>query len=61
MLNAIDRALDQVRQARGDTARAIVRALVGLRRTLFRNAAPYLPPAPAAPPAMEEAMEAGAA
>jgi hypothetical protein len=61
MLHAIDRALDQVRGAQGDTARTIVRSLVGLRRNLFRNAAPYLPPAPAAPPVMEEAMEAGAA
>lgn len=60
MLHAIDRALDQVRPAQGDTARTIVRSLVGLRRNLFRGAAPYLPPAPA-PPAMAETMEAGAA
>jgi len=60
MLRAIDRALDQVRPAQGDTARTIVRSLVGLRRNLFRGAAPYLPPAPA-PPAMAETMEAGAA
>jgi hypothetical protein len=61
MLHAIDRALDQVRAPQDDTARAIVRGLVGLRRNLFRNAAPYLPPAPAAPPGMAETMEAGAA
>jgi uncharacterized membrane protein YccC len=61
MLHAIDRALDQVRVAQGNTARTIVRSLVGLRRSLFRGAAPYLPPAPAAPPIMEEAMQAGAA
>lgn len=61
MLHAIDRALDQVRAPQDDTARAIVRGLVGLRRNLFRNAAPYLPPTPAAPPGMAETMEAGAA
>ena len=61
MLHAIDHALDQVRPAQGDTARTIVRSLVGLRRNLFHGAAPYLPPTPAAPPAMAETMEAGAA
>jgi uncharacterized membrane protein YccC len=58
MLHAIDRALDQVRSAQGDTARTIVRSLVGLRSNLFHAAAPYLPPAP---PVMAETMEAGAA
>ena len=42
---------------RPTSERTIVRALVGLRRNLFRGAAPYLPPAPA----MAETMEAGAA
>jgi uncharacterized membrane protein YccC len=61
MLHAIDRALDQVCPARGDTARTIVRSLVGLRRNLFGSAAPYQPPAPAAAPTMAETMEAGTA
>jgi len=61
MLHAIDRALDQVRDVQGDTARGIVRALVGLRRNLFRSAAPYRPPASVELPMMADALEGGAA
>jgi uncharacterized membrane protein YccC len=61
MLRALDRALDQVRGVQGDAARKIVRALVGLRRNLFRGAVPYRPPAAPAAPVMADALEGGAA
>jgi uncharacterized membrane protein YccC len=61
LLRATDRALDAASALPGSSAREIVRALVGLRCTLFPQAAFYRPPAAAEPPQLVLEYQGGAA
>jgi uncharacterized membrane protein YccC len=61
LLHAIDRALDDVCDQSGPVARGTVRALVGLRRTLFSTAPAYAPASAAPAPQPVSLAETGQA